>query len=135
MLADINEGTATLATLFEVHAALIHLGEFLSHEANDFHAEQGLGTKEFLECRGFCKAEGAIALAYSGKGVGLRAQGSGYTNCGTGAENPLKDFFATFDCHRNANQSGADDVDTPTGIALLYRNFTLRELQNGADRG
>jgi hypothetical protein len=135
VLAVIDVGTAAFTALVKVCATLVHFGQFLAHEAHDFHAEQWVDAQELLKRRRFDEAEHAIALATGAEGVWLGAQHGRQANDAPRAKEPLENLFVLkFNDHRKAYEPGADDVDAAARRSLLDNRLPRDGVGRGCER-
>jgi hypothetical protein len=95
VFADISEGAATVAAILEVRALLLHLCQFLPHQANDLHAEPGLGSHELEKCGAGNELQHAVGLALGTEGVRSGAERCREADYTTGTEKALEDFSAS----------------------------------------
>jgi hypothetical protein len=130
MFADVGEGAAAGAAIVEVSAALVHLGEFLAHQADDLHAKQRLGSHEFEEGGSRDKLESAVTLAVSAECVWRRAEGCRKSDDAAGTEETLEDFAAVVGDDGGTCEAVHDDIDSPAFRALPH-DYVVTQRGNG----
>ena len=111
MLAGVCEGAAAGAAVLEIGAMLVHLAEFLAHEADDLDSEYGLGSHEFAEDGGGDEVENAVGLAVCAEAVGSRAEGRRKADDAARAQEAPEDFAAIVSKDGQAGKSLVNDVD------------------------
>jgi hypothetical protein len=135
VLAGIHESAAALATHVEVGAALVHLGEFLSHQPNYLETKQRLSAKELLQSWRLDESECAVALATGAECVWLRAQDCRQSDNASGTEQPLENFSSlVLDNNRQMDRSAANNINTSAGRPLIDEELSRCAVVQGRQR-
>ncbi len=114
VFAGVGEGAAAGAAVSEIGAMLVHLAEFLAHEADDFHAQHRLRSDEFEEGRAGDEAETAVGFTMGAEIVWSGAEGCRESDNATGAEEAFEDFAAIIGDDGDAGEAVLNDVDAAT---------------------
>lgn len=126
MFAGVCEGTAAGAAVLEVSAVLIHLAEFLAHEANNFHSEHGLGSDELEEDGSSDETEAAVSFAVGAEGVGGGAQGCGESDDAARPEQAFEDFAAVVGEDGDTRKPVLNDIDAAALGALTHDDIVAK---------